>query len=83
MKWLGKLNGELLSLMLQDNFTSFLTIDNNLSYQQNFKNYPVKVIIIIAPDNTYQTIMEIFTPLLDAVKSSTEKIVAVIHPACQ
>ena len=40
MKWLGKDNGELLNLMLQNNFTTFLTIDNNLSFQQNFKNYP-------------------------------------------
>lgn len=40
MGWLGKENGELLKLMLQNNFTSFLTIDNNLSFQQNFKNYP-------------------------------------------
>jgi len=52
MKWLGKENGELLNLMLQHNFTTFLTIDNNLSFQQNFKNYPIKVIVIISPDNT-------------------------------
>ena len=66
MGWLGKENGELLKLMLQNNFTSFLTINNNLSFQQNFKNYPVQVFVIISPDNAYQTIMEIFQKILEA-----------------
>ncbi len=38
MKWLGKENGELLKLMKSNNFTAFLTIDNNLSFQNNFHN---------------------------------------------
>lgn len=50
MSWLGKENGELLKLMLQNNFTSFLTIDNNLSFQQNFKDYPIQVFVIVSPD---------------------------------
>ena len=57
MQWFGKENGELLQLMIENNFTSFLTIDNNLAYQQNFLNYPLQVVIMIAPDNTYETIM--------------------------
>ena len=58
MQWFGKENGELLQLMIENNFTSFLTIDNNLAYQQNFLNYPLQVVIMIAPDNTYETIMD-------------------------
>ena len=80
MNWLGKENGELLKLMLQNSFTSFLTIDNNLSFQQNFKNYPVQVFVIISPDNAYQTIMEIFERIEEVIKISTQKIVTVIHP---
>ena len=57
MQWFGKENGELLQLMIEINFTSFLTTDNNLAYQQNFLNYPLQVVIMIAPDNTYETIM--------------------------
>ena len=81
MNWLGKENGELLKLMLENNFTSFLTIDNNLSFQQNFKRYRVQVFIIISPDNAYQTIMEIFLRILEAVKTSTENIVTIVHPS--
>lgn len=31
LQWLGKKNGELLQLMLLNDFTTFITIDNNLS----------------------------------------------------
>lgn len=80
MRWLGKTNDELLQLMIQNNFTSFLTIDNNLSFQQNFKNYPLQVIIIIAPDNTYETIMQIFQKIIKSLTPSTQKIISIIHP---
>lgn len=43
MKWLGKSNGKLLQEMISGNFSFFLTIDNNLSFQNNFKNYPIGV----------------------------------------
>ncbi len=33
--WLGKKNGELLQLMIKDRFEMFVTIDQNLPYQQN------------------------------------------------
>ena len=70
-----------LSLMLQHNFTTFLTIDNNTSFQQNFKDYPLTVVVIIAPDNTYQTIMEIFQHIVSAIESLPEKVISVIHPS--
>ncbi len=57
MQWFGRENGELLQLMIENNFTFFLTIDNNLAYQQNFLTYPLQVVIMIAPDNTYEIIM--------------------------
>jgi len=81
MNWLGKENGELLKLMLENNFTSFLTIDNNLSFQQNFKRYRVQVFIIISPDNAYQTIMEIFQKILEAIKISKQNIITIVHPS--
>ena len=56
MNWLGKENGALLNLMIENSFTGFVTIDNNLSFQNNFVNYPIAVIVLIAHDNTYETI---------------------------
>ena len=46
MGWLGKENGSLLKEMLLNDFTTFITIDNNLSFQNNFKDYPIAVIIL-------------------------------------
>ena len=35
MNWLGKKNGELLQLVIENNFEVFVTADRNLPYQQN------------------------------------------------
>lgn len=80
MRWLGKQNGELLQLMLQNNFTTLITIDNNLSYQQNFKNYPVKVISLVSFDNAYLTIMDFFDTIVDTVNQDFVGLKTVVHP---
>jgi predicted nuclease of predicted toxin-antitoxin system len=80
MNWLGKKNGELLELMLQNKFTSFVTIDNNISYQQHFNNYPLKVAILVAKDNTYETIMEFFSEIVEAFNLDFVGPRAIIHP---
>lgn len=79
MNWLGKGNGDLLKLMVANDFTCFLTIDNNLSFQNNFMNYPIPVIVLIAPDNTYSTIMEIFKNVLDCLQNNFIGVKVLIH----
>lgn len=37
--WLGKKNGELLRLLIDNNFEIFVTVDRNLPYQQTWKVY--------------------------------------------
>lgn len=69
MQWLGKNNGELLQLMTSHQFTTFITIDNNLSFQQNFNRYPLQVVVIIARDNTYETIIEVFDDILEQLRA--------------
>ena len=54
--WQGKKNGQLLALMLEDGFDALITIDKNLKYQQNFKKYPIPVLVLAASDNTYLTL---------------------------
>ena len=79
MKWLGKGNGDLLKLMLENGFDCFITIDNNLSFQNNYKNYPISVIVLIAPDNTYNTIMEVFDKVLGCLRDDFKGIKTVVH----
>ncbi len=38
--WKGKKNGELLTLLVQENFDVLLTSDKNLQYQQNLHKHP-------------------------------------------
>lgn len=80
MQWLGKENGKLLQLMLRDNFTTFVTIDNNLSFQQNFLHYPIQVVVLIAKDNIYETIMEFFPAIVLKVKEVYTGAQSVVHP---
>lgn len=51
--WNGITNGELLQLMLRDNFDALLTFDKNLQHQQNFIKYNLPVLVLSAPDNSY------------------------------
>lgn len=50
-KWSGKKNGELLRLMIEENVDALFTFDRNLQHQQNFKTYPIAVIVLHAPNN--------------------------------
>ncbi len=57
--WNGKKNGELLSLMLSEDFDILLTFDQNLEHQQNFDKYPIAVLVLIAENNTYLVLSEL------------------------
>ncbi len=56
MGWNSKKNGELLKLMLEQDFEILLTFDRNLQYQQNFVKYPIAVFVMNAEDNAYLTL---------------------------
>lgn len=83
MQWLGKENGDLLRLMLENDFTAFVTIDNNLSFQNNFIDYPISVIVLVAHDNTYETIMEFFDKIIICTKEKFAGPRTVVQPNYQ
>lgn len=56
MGLLGKKNGELLSLMTENNFELFVTVDRNLPYQQNLQRLTLTIIVLCAKDNTRETL---------------------------
>lgn len=53
MGWLGKKNGELLRLMLAAGFEVLVTGDQNIPYQQNWRQYPFMLIILVAHPKKY------------------------------
>jgi predicted nuclease of predicted toxin-antitoxin system len=67
--WNSKKNGELLELMLAENFDVLLTFDQNLEHQQNFERYPIAVFVLIAENNTYRILSE----LIENINSELEK----------
>ncbi|SCW85484.1 DUF5615 family PIN-like protein [Mucilaginibacter sp. NFR10] len=67
--WNGIKNGELLKLLLQENFDALLTFDKNLQHQQNFKKYTISVFVLIAPINTHAELSK----LVPLIKSQIKK----------
>ncbi len=65
--WNGKKNGELLRLMIADNFDVLLTFDKNLKFQQNLKKYSIPVLILNATDNSYLTLSKLIPKIKDAL----------------
>ncbi len=54
--WNGIKNGELLKLLVENEFDCLLTFDKNLQFQQNFKNYNITVFVLSASTNTYNEV---------------------------
>lgn len=71
MGWAAKKNGELLRLVEAD-FEVFITVDQNLRYQQNLASSQLRVIVLIAASNQYDDL----APLIPQV----EKMLADISP---
>lgn len=64
--WDGIKNGELLQLMVLNNFGALLTFDKNLQHQQNFSKYPITVFVLTAFNNTYK-LLRPFMPQINTI----------------
>lgn len=51
--WNGIRNGQLLKLMVENDFHALLTFDKNLQHQQNFQKYLIAVFVLSAVNNTF------------------------------
>ncbi len=56
MGWAGLSNGSLL-LQAQKEFGAFVTVDQNVQFQQNLAALPLPVGIIVAPNNRFETLV--------------------------
>ena len=69
--WSGIKNGELLALA-ETEFEVFLTVDQNLKYQQNLKAFNIGVILLVARNNRLKTLL----PLMPEARKALENIKA-------
>jgi len=68
--WNGVKNGDLLKLLVQENFDALLTFDKNLLHQQNFKKYTIKVFVLSAPINPYQELSKLTPRIKEYIKNN-------------
>ena len=55
--WNSLKNGQLLQKMSDSDIQYLVTADKNLSYQQNYAKFNVKLIVLNTPDLQYETIL--------------------------
>ncbi len=63
MNWLGKKNGELLELAVENGFEIFITVDKHLKHQQNIKKFPIGIIVL----DIFRTKIEFIKPLMSKI----------------
>jgi hypothetical protein len=69
--WAGKENGELLRLASRA-FDVFVTIDQNLQYQQNLALASLPVIVLESRTNRFEALVPLAPKLLQALASALE-----------
>lgn len=69
MGWTTIKNGELLTLVSQA-FDVFITVDRNLSFQQNLGRLPIAVIVLAAKSNRLADLIPRIPDLLAAIASA-------------
>jgi len=67
MGWSGKKNGELLQLMIGQGFEVLLTVDQNLSHQQNLQAAGVAVVVLAAASNRLADLVPLMPAALTAL----------------
>ena len=65
MGWSSKKNGELLKLLLENNFYGLVTVDKNLNFQQNFSSYPIPVFILNAKDSRLESLKPLVAKIVN------------------
>jgi predicted nuclease of predicted toxin-antitoxin system len=66
--WAGKKNGELLRLAV-GSFEVFVTVDQNMRYQQNLIEAEVAVVVLSAGSNRFEDLKPLIPRLLEALRT--------------
>lgn len=69
MGWTGLKNGELLTRAAAE-FDVFLTVDRNLSFQQNLTAFDIVVVVLHAASNRLLDLQSLVPALLDALATA-------------
>lgn len=70
MGWLGKKNGELLSLA-ENQFDFLVTIDQGIPHQQSLSGSGMRLLLFEAPTNSLEDLLPLIPKALEALSSAT------------
>ena len=76
--WSGLKNGQLLAQAATGGFDAFVTVDQNLRFQQNLAALPLMVIILIVPNNRLEAIRACAAPLSASLATLTPRSLVTI-----
>jgi hypothetical protein len=68
MGWAGTKNGKLLALVEQE-FDVFITVDRNLSFQQNLSQFNIAVVVLQASSNRLIDLKPLVPKILDILST--------------
>ena len=77
MGWATIRNGELLALASKQ-FDVFVTVDRNLSSQQNLSAYPIAVVVLQARSNGLADLQGLILNLLKAIGNAKPGVVGLV-----
>ena len=69
MGWAGIKNGELLALAATE-FEVFVTVDRNLSFEQNLPRFEIAVLVLKAPSNRLKDLQPLVPQILARVTTA-------------
>ena len=69
MEWRGLKNGMLLKQAEQKNFDILLTIDKNISYQQNMANYNIAIVVLNTNNSNIETLQDYIPNFINQIKN--------------
>ena len=70
MGWASRRNGELLTLA-ESQFDVFLTVDRNLSFQQNIGRFTIAIVVMVAKSNKRADLQPLIKDVLAALLAMT------------
>ena len=77
MGWAGVKNGQLLALA-EAEFDIFITVDRNLSFQQNLSQFDIAVIVMQAPSNRLADLKPLAPKVLAILAMATREQVMIV-----
>jgi len=67
--WSGVKNGKLMSLCIINHFDILLTIDKNMSHQQNLEKYPLTIVVLNSLTSKIDELVLFIPPFLEQVRN--------------